>query len=69
MEVRKISFLKFHLWLTCHLDYVIQTALNQVEGNQRELLYARVRSHLMSIKREPRPKIEPKHIVASRLLN
>lgn len=47
-------------------DYVIQTALNQVEGDQREHLYARVRSHLVSIKREPRPKIEPKHIVASK---
>ncbi|KXN89244.1 hypothetical protein AN958_05998 [Leucoagaricus sp. SymC.cos] len=45
-------------------NYVIQTALNQVEDDQREHLYARVRSHLMAIKREPRPKIEPKHIVA-----
>lgn len=50
------------------LDYVIQTALNQVDSEQRELLYARVRSHLISIKHEPRPKIEPKHIIASRFL-
>jgi hypothetical protein len=47
------------------VDYVIQTALNQAIGEQREQMCARVRSHLMSIKREPRPKIEPKHIVAS----
>ncbi|XP_006458112.1 hypothetical protein AGABI2DRAFT_199387 [Agaricus bisporus var. bisporus H97] len=52
------------LMMDAYGNYVIQTALNQVDSEQRELLYARVRSHLISIKHEPRPKIEPKHIIA-----